>query len=201
MAEQTRQAIRNMRTVLEAAGGTLANIVSIVVYTTDIRKFKEIVAARMEFFNDQPADQHDRRSEPPRRSGPADRIPGHCCAVRGSRHRAPRTAGERAAMTSADRVFSQIVSDIHAGVIRPRDAISERDVVHRFGVSRTPAREAIKRLFERGLLRVGPRRVAIIKESSEKDLRDLYDLRLRLEAEAANLTTKIHKRRRSGTTP
>jgi DNA-binding GntR family transcriptional regulator len=93
-------------------------------------------------------------------------------------------------MTSADRVFSQIVSDIHAGVIRPRDAISERDVVHRFGVSRTPAREAIKRLFERGLLRVGPRRVAIIKESSEKDLRDLYDLRLRLEAEAANLTAK-----------
>ena len=50
MAEQTRQAIRNMQTVLEAAGGSLANIVSIVVYTTDIRQFKEIVAARMEFF-------------------------------------------------------------------------------------------------------------------------------------------------------
>jgi DNA-binding GntR family transcriptional regulator len=93
-------------------------------------------------------------------------------------------------MTSADRVFSRIVSDIHAGVIRPREAISERDVVNRFGVSRTPAREAIKRLFARGFLQVGPRRVAIIKEITEKDLRDLYDLRLRLEAEAANLTTK-----------
>jgi 2-iminobutanoate/2-iminopropanoate deaminase len=52
MAEQTRQCIRNMRTVLEAAGGTLDDIVSIVVYTTDIRQFKEIVAARMEFFKD-----------------------------------------------------------------------------------------------------------------------------------------------------
>ena len=52
MAEQTRQAIRNMRTVLESAGGTLEDIVSIVVYTTDIREFKEIVAARMEFFKD-----------------------------------------------------------------------------------------------------------------------------------------------------
>ena len=31
MAEQTRQAIRNMRTVLEAAGGTLEDIVSIIV--------------------------------------------------------------------------------------------------------------------------------------------------------------------------
>ena len=50
MLEQTRQCIRNMRTVLEAAGGTLDDIVSIVVYTTDIRQFKEIVAARTEFF-------------------------------------------------------------------------------------------------------------------------------------------------------
>jgi 2-iminobutanoate/2-iminopropanoate deaminase len=52
MAEQTRQAIRNMQTVMEAAGGSLSDIVSIVVYTTDIRQFKEIVAARMEFFVD-----------------------------------------------------------------------------------------------------------------------------------------------------
>lgn len=52
MAEQTRQAIRNMATVLEAAGGSLSDIVSIVVYTTDIRQFKEIVAARTEFFRD-----------------------------------------------------------------------------------------------------------------------------------------------------
>ena len=50
MAEQTRQAIRNMRTVLEAAGGTLEDIVSTTVYTTDIRLFKEIVQARIEFF-------------------------------------------------------------------------------------------------------------------------------------------------------
>jgi 2-iminobutanoate/2-iminopropanoate deaminase len=50
MAEQTRQCIRNMRTVLEAAGGTLDDIVSTVVYTTDMRAFKQIVAAREEFF-------------------------------------------------------------------------------------------------------------------------------------------------------
>lgn len=50
MAEQTRQCIRNMETVLREAGGTLEDIVSLVVYTTDVRQFKEIVAARMEFF-------------------------------------------------------------------------------------------------------------------------------------------------------
>src|SRR5690606_9449220 len=50
MAEQTRQAIRNMETIMKEAGGTLEDIVSIVVYTTDIRELKEIVQARMEFF-------------------------------------------------------------------------------------------------------------------------------------------------------
>lgn len=53
MGEQTRQAIRNMQTVLEAAGGTLDDIVSIVVYTTDMREFKNIVTARMEFFKNE----------------------------------------------------------------------------------------------------------------------------------------------------
>lgn len=52
MAEQTRQCIRNMRTVLEAAGGTLEDIVVLVVYTTDMREFKRIVEARKEFFID-----------------------------------------------------------------------------------------------------------------------------------------------------
>ncbi|MGA8262322.1 MAG: RidA family protein [Arenicellales bacterium] len=52
MAEQTRQAIRNMDTVLKAAGGTLEDIVSLVVYTTDIREFRAICDARMEFFRD-----------------------------------------------------------------------------------------------------------------------------------------------------
>jgi 2-iminobutanoate/2-iminopropanoate deaminase len=52
MAEQTRQAIRNMETVLHAAGGSLTDIVGLTVFTTDIRQFQEIVAARMEFFQD-----------------------------------------------------------------------------------------------------------------------------------------------------
>ena len=50
MTEQARQAIRNMATVMEAAGGTLEDIVAVVIYTTDIRQFKEVVAARLEFF-------------------------------------------------------------------------------------------------------------------------------------------------------
>ncbi|TFL14861.1 RidA family protein [Pusillimonas caeni] len=52
MEEQTRQCIRNMETVMKEAGGTLRDIVSLVVYTCDVREFKKIVSARMEFFKE-----------------------------------------------------------------------------------------------------------------------------------------------------
>jgi DNA-binding GntR family transcriptional regulator len=93
-------------------------------------------------------------------------------------------------LTAADVVFSKIVGEIHAGALRPRDTLSERDLVQRFGVSRTPVREAIKRLFERGFLEFGPRRIGVIKEITEKSVKDLYRLRMRLEADAALLTVR-----------
>lgn len=58
----------------------------------------------------------------------------------------------------------------------------------RFRVSRTPVREAIKRLFERGLVEAGPKGVAVVSEPTGEDLRKLYDLRLQLEGHAATLT-------------
>lgn len=90
--------------------------------------------------------------------------------------------------TAADRVFDEVVSDILTGSLRPREQISERDLVARFGVSRTPVREAVKRLFERGFVEAGPKGVAVVADMAAEDLRKLYDLRLKLEADAAKLT-------------
>ena len=90
--------------------------------------------------------------------------------------------------TAADRVFDNVVADILAGALRPRDQISERDLVERFGVSRTPVREAIKRLFERGMVESGPKGVAVVTELASDDLRKLYELRIQLESNAAALT-------------
>lgn len=87
--------------------------------------------------------------------------------------------------TEADRVFNGIVSDILAGAIRPRDQLSERDLVARYGVSRTPVREATKRLLERGFVEPGPKGVAVVVDISLEDLRKLYSLRLQLESAAA----------------
>jgi 2-iminobutanoate/2-iminopropanoate deaminase len=52
MLEQARQCIRNIEKSLTAAGGALSDIVWTTVYTTDIREFRQIVAAREEFFKD-----------------------------------------------------------------------------------------------------------------------------------------------------
>ena len=52
MLEQTRQCLRNIEANLAAAGATPADVVWTTVYTVDIREFKQIVAAREEFFKD-----------------------------------------------------------------------------------------------------------------------------------------------------
>ncbi|HVO88963.1 MAG TPA: GntR family transcriptional regulator [Casimicrobiaceae bacterium] len=93
-----------------------------------------------------------------------------------------------ARQTAADHVFDNVVSDILAGALRPRDQISERDLVTRFGVSRTPVREAIKRLFARGFVESGPKGVAVVMDLAGDDVRKLYELRLQLEGNAAPLT-------------
>jgi DNA-binding GntR family transcriptional regulator len=89
--------------------------------------------------------------------------------------------------TAADHVFEHVVADILAGALRPCDQISERYLVERFGVSRTPVREAIKRLLERGLVTTGPKGVAVVAEIDEEDVHKLYAVRVMIEGHAASL--------------
>lgn len=93
-------------------------------------------------------------------------------------------------MSVAERVFGLIASDILSGALPPRSVISERALVERFGASRTPVREALKRLQERGLLATGPKGVSVVPPVSLDEIRQLYALRLRLERAAALLTAR-----------
>src|SRR5262249_20730834 len=80
--------------------------------------------------------------------------------------------------TAADRIFEQTASEILQGALRPGDQISERYLVTRFGVSRTPVREAIKRLFARGLVESGPKRVAVVPEIDGEPIHKLSPIHL-----------------------
>lgn len=51
MLDQTRQALKKIKAIVEAAGATMADIVKLTVYVTDISKRAEVSAARREFFS------------------------------------------------------------------------------------------------------------------------------------------------------
>jgi DNA-binding GntR family transcriptional regulator len=91
----------------------------------------------------------------------------------------------KVSQTIADEVFNHIVRDILSGSLRPKDQISERELVARFSASRTPVREALKRLHERGFLTIGTKGVAVIRDMSREEVEELYSMRLRLERTAA----------------
>jgi len=54
MAAQTRQVCENLKRAVEAAGGTLADLVRVDVYTSDISQFDAIHRVRREYFPDNP---------------------------------------------------------------------------------------------------------------------------------------------------
>lgn len=89
--------------------------------------------------------------------------------------------------TLADRVFTRLQDDIVRGQIPPGSKVSETELAARYGVSRGPLREAIRRLESRKLLErevhVGTR----VASLSFDDLIEIYHVREALEGMAARL--------------
>ncbi|MGE0087535.1 MAG: Rid family detoxifying hydrolase [Desulfococcaceae bacterium] len=52
LADQARQAIRNMREIIQAAGGDLRSVTAVDVFITDMSKFAEFNAVYQEFFSE-----------------------------------------------------------------------------------------------------------------------------------------------------
>ena len=92
--------------------------------------------------------------------------------------------------TLADRVFARLQDDIVRGEILPGSKVSETELASRYGVSRGPLREAIRRLESRKLLErvvhVGTR----VASLSVNDLIEIYHVREALEGMAARLAAE-----------
>jgi len=94
---------------------------------------------------------------------------------------------------TADKLIDQISQDVADGVLRPGDQLEEADLAARFGVSRTPIREAMRALVDCGLLETRPRKGAFVRVLNPKELLDLFEVAAELEGlacrlSAANLT-------------
>jgi DNA-binding GntR family transcriptional regulator len=71
------------------------------------------------------------------------------------------------------------------GTLRPGSRLGEVELAEQLGVSRTPVREALRRLVAEGLVEVLPNRGARVVEWSAADLDEIYDLRALLESHGA----------------
>lgn len=86
-----------------------------------------------------------------------------------------------------DVVFNTLRQAILRGELKPGERLMEIQLAERLGVSRTPIREAIRKLELEGLVLMIPRKGAEVAQISEKHLRDVLEVRRSLEELAVEL--------------
>lgn len=86
-----------------------------------------------------------------------------------------------------DVVFNTLRQAILRGELKPGERLMEIQLANKLGVSRTPIREAIRKLELEGLVLMIPRRGAEVAEITEKNLLDVLEVRKALEELAAEL--------------
>ena len=86
-----------------------------------------------------------------------------------------------------DVVFKTLRQAILRGELKPGERLMEIKLANKLGVSRTPIREAIRKLELEGLVLMIPRRGAEVAEITEKSLNDVLEVRKALEELAVQL--------------
>jgi len=86
-----------------------------------------------------------------------------------------------------DVVFQTLRQAILRGELEPGERLMEIHLAESLGVSRTPIREAIRKLELEGLVVMIPRRGAVVASITEKDLKDVLEVRRTLEILAAEV--------------
>ncbi len=79
------------------------------------------------------------------------------------------------------RVFHKIREDILSGKYKRDETLKEKTIGDELGVSRTPVREALRQLELEGLVTIIPNKGASVVGLSKEDIRDIYEIRARLE--------------------
>ena len=80
----------------------------------------------------------------------------------------------------SDQVFEHLEENILSGVYQRGDIITEMQLCQELGVSRTPIREALRRLFQEHLIEDTPKGTMVLG-ITPRDFRDMSEIRLRIE--------------------
>lgn len=86
--------------------------------------------------------------------------------------------------------FAKLMEAIKSGVLQPGDRLREVDIADRFALSRTPVREALRRLEAEKIIEHRPRIGAVIRTLDQTEVVELYEMRLVLERTAAEMAAK-----------
>lgn len=92
--------------------------------------------------------------------------------------------------TTASAAYDAIRDRILSGAIRPGDRLRETELAETLGLSRTPVREAIRRLEQDGLVQHVPHRGVVVRTLSNQAVTELYLVREVLEGTAARLAAQ-----------
>jgi DNA-binding GntR family transcriptional regulator len=88
-------------------------------------------------------------------------------------------AGRR---TLAEELRAALADDIVRGLIAPGAGLEETELARRFGVSRTPVREAVRQLAASGLVELRAHRGAVVARPSDERLLGMFEAMAELEA-------------------
>ncbi len=104
----------------------------------------------------------------------------------------PESAGEQKSdnLSRADYVYQWLREQMRSGGFSPGDRLREVELAVRLGVSRTPIREAIRRLASDGLVEGAPSRGVMFIRLDKQQVREIYSLRTVLEGAAARLAAQ-----------
>lgn len=93
-------------------------------------------------------------------------------------------------MSQGDAAYEQLHAAILKGQFQPGDRLREVDVAERLELSRTPIREALRKLESDGIVEHRPRIGAVVRKLSQPEVVELYEMRLVLERTAAEMAAK-----------
>lgn len=102
-------------------------------------------------------------------------------------------AGEEqpfAHLSRGEAAYRAILDQIREGVLKAGDRLREQDIAARFGMSRTPVREALGRLLEKRLLVTAGGRGLTVRALAPSEVIELYSMREILEGAAARLAAQ-----------
>jgi DNA-binding GntR family transcriptional regulator len=92
--------------------------------------------------------------------------------------------------TLREKILEMIRDAILKGTLKPGERVSEPELAERFGISRTPIREAFRQLESEGYLEVIPRKGAVVASLSERDIEEFYAIKIILEGFAAKMAAE-----------